>query len=515
MNISITDFDAVGDGSTLSTVAINAAIDHVHRHGGGMVTVPPGTFLTGMLRLRDHVELHLQRGAVLKAAPDLEAYLPLVETSGCGDHWPLKEPSFHLILALGCRDVGLTGPGRVDGNGTAWYTPVEPGTAWPLAGQDGAARMGAMVLFSECIDVTVRDVELGNVCNWTLHLHECDRVRVRDVMIQNPAQAPNSDGIDITGCRGVTISGCHIDTGDDAICLKTLPGGRPCEDVTVGNCVLRTHCVAMKLGAGESFQDMRNIVFSHCVVRGSHRVIGLYSLEGAVLENVSFSHIVFDTRTPLMFTRPIHIDLRRRKEGSTLGSIRNISISDFMGETNGRCLITAEDGAVVENLLLRDVVLRIPVFDDPAIQGLEHGGSQFSNRTPHSRIERAAFVLENVRGAVLENLRILWPDTDTPPADWTFATKLANGTHKLFHPSHWTLPPGTPVHAVSLRQVENVHVPIRDLDGWRGGEAVHVDEYSRPLGTGKGCSGRSLIPRTDSERINGEAVVDSSDVRSD
>jgi hypothetical protein len=481
MDISISEFGAIGDGRTLATSAIAEAIDTAHRQGGGRVIIPTGTFRTGMIHLRDGIELHFERGAVLKASPEVEDHLPFIETYGKGDHWKRDELSFHLVVAQNCRDIAITGSGLIDGNGTAWYTPVEPGTAWPLAGQDGAARMGAMVLISECQNVLIQGVQLGNVCNWTLHLHESDQIRVRDVIIENPAQAPNSDGIDITGCRGVTISGCHIDTGDDAIVLKTQPTGRSCEDVSVTNCVLRTHCVALKLGAGESFHDMRNIVFSNCVVRGSHRVIGLYSLEGATLENVIFSNISFDTRAALMFTRPIHIDLRRRQDQSKMGSIRNICISGFTGETNGRSVITAEDGGIIENLLIRDVFLRIPTFDDPRIQGAEHGGGQFSNRSPWARTECAAFVMENVRGLVMENIRIQWPMSKTPPPDWTFSTKLANGTHKLFTSPDWELSYGSPVNAVAARQVQGGHIDTTGLCGWQGGKAVQLEESTWEL----------------------------------
>lgn len=481
MDVRITEFGAVGDGRTRATRAIAEAIGRAHEQGGGRVVVPSGTFLTGMVRLRDGVELHLEPGAVLKASPVMEDYFPLIETGGAGDHWHKKEPSFHLILAQGCRDIAITGTGLIDGNGTAWYTPVEPGTAWPLAGQAGAPRMGAMVLISECRNVLIRDLRMGNVCNWTLHLHECDQVRVRDILIENPAQAPNSDGIDITGCRGVTVSGCHIDTGDDAIVLKTQPTGRSCEDVTVTNCILRTHCVALKLGATESYQDMRNIVFSNCVVRGSHRVIGLYSLEGGILENIIFSDISFDTRAALMFTRPIHIDLRRRRDESKMGAIRDVRISGLIGETNGRCLITAEDGAVIENLHIRDVFLRIPTLDDPAIHGAAHGGSQFSNRSPKSRVERAAFVIENARSLVMEKIRVQWPESPTPPPDWTFPTKLANGTHQLFTPPDWELPAGKPVHAVTARNVQGGHLDAPGLTGWQGGEPVRTEGCDWPV----------------------------------
>ena len=59
MKGEITAFGAVGDGKTVNTEAIQAAVDRRSESGGGRVTVPPGVFVTGTLFLKDNVELHL------------------------------------------------------------------------------------------------------------------------------------------------------------------------------------------------------------------------------------------------------------------------------------------------------------------------------------------------------------------------------------------------------------------------------------------------------------------------
>jgi polygalacturonase len=45
--VNILDFGAVSDGRTLSTAAIQAAINACAAAGGGKVFVPPGKYLTG------------------------------------------------------------------------------------------------------------------------------------------------------------------------------------------------------------------------------------------------------------------------------------------------------------------------------------------------------------------------------------------------------------------------------------------------------------------------------------
>jgi hypothetical protein len=464
---------AVADGRSLASIPIQEAIDGLARRGGGRVVIPAGTFRTGMLRLRSGIELHLAAGARLLASAEPEDHRPWTSSTRGGDHWHHpEEGAWHLVLAEDCHDIAITGPGTLDGNGAEHYNPPPPGRpGWPLARHKDGRRPGALVQLSNCRGATIRDCRLTNVANWTLHLFDCDDCRIRDIRIRNPQNAPNADGIDLTGCHNVTVSGCHIDTCDDAVCLKTLPWSRTCEHIVVTGCILRTHCAALKLGSTESFQDMRNIVFADCVVTGSHRAVGLYSSEGAWLENISISNIVCDTRAPLMFTRPIHVDVRQQTPGSRRGGVRNLRVDGLLAETNGRCLLTAADGCRIEQVLLRDILLRYPVVDDPQPLAEEHGGGQFSVHSPWARCARAAFVAENVDALEVSGLKVRWPDAGTPPhPDWAPAHKLANGGHRVFEPAHWQCRPDTPFAAVALRGCPDARIDTAGLTGWQGGE---------------------------------------------
>lgn len=481
MRTTISDHGARPDGAFLNTAAIQAAIDAVAAAGGGQVVVPPGVWLTGMIRLRDRIHLHLEPGAVLKAAakPEDHPKRDIAYGMEWNGGWK-KQGRFHLLLAEGCCDIAITGLGTFDGNGTAFYPKPASDLCWPLGYADDQ-RMCTCVEITGCRNVRIEGITITNVAFWTLHLHDSDQVRVSGIRIENPANAPNADGIDITGCRGVAISDSFIDTCDDAVCLKTFPGGRSCEDIAVTNCILRTHCVALKFGCVESFADMRNVTFANCVVRGSHRAVGIYSLEGGIVENVRVENITCDTRAPLMFTRPIHIDLRRRRAqatgdlpASTLGALRNIRISGLTAETTGRIVMTAEPGAMLEDIRLNDIDLRYVAVDDPAIHGRTVGGSQFSNSNPWARTERAALVAENIRNLFIDGFRVRWP-VGQIPASWDFAKKIANGTHEEFLPKDWTTSPVPPFAGISARQVHGGWLRGSVVSGHAGGSRVRTE----------------------------------------
>ena len=64
-DVDIRDFGAIADGTTLCSSAIQKAIDACSASGGGTVLVPGGTFLTGTILLKNNVELHLAKDAIL------------------------------------------------------------------------------------------------------------------------------------------------------------------------------------------------------------------------------------------------------------------------------------------------------------------------------------------------------------------------------------------------------------------------------------------------------------------
>jgi len=75
--IDIRNHGAVGDGKTVNTRAIQAAIDACAAAGGGMIAVPAGIFVSGSIVLRPGVGLELRQYAVLRGSTNLADY-PIV-----------------------------------------------------------------------------------------------------------------------------------------------------------------------------------------------------------------------------------------------------------------------------------------------------------------------------------------------------------------------------------------------------------------------------------------------------
>ena len=97
-------------------------------------------------------------------------------------------------------------------------------------------------------------------------------VSIHDVSIHGDFNSPNTDGIDIDSSNNTVIKNCHIDTGDDAICPKTIVG--PLYNLTVTNCWIRTKSCAVKLGSQTNY-DLGNLHFEQLTIVDSHRGLGI------------------------------------------------------------------------------------------------------------------------------------------------------------------------------------------------------------------------------------------------
>jgi polygalacturonase len=439
-------------GPQATTRALQQAIDQTADRGGGVVHVPRGEWTILTLALRSGVTLHLDYGAVLKACHDIDLY----PTFGNGHN--KARQSYHLIYADGCEQIAIRGQGAINGQGMAFWHDPAPGTPWYRA---NARRISPMIEIRNSRHVLLEGVSIVDSPGWTVHPYNCDHVTIRGLTLDSHLYGPNTDGIDVNGCRDVFISDCYISGCDDAIIIKSTVDARSTERVAVTNCVLATKCGALGLGA-ECNNSIRDIAFSNCVVKEALRMIAVEMWSPGTIENIVFSNITGRTMTDMLVERPIYIDIQqhRQAEPISLGRLRNVSISNFTATTRGRIVMTAQDGAVLEDVTLRDVQLIIPEIEDPAVVVPATASSQISNFSPESRGRRAAVVADNVRRLQLYNISTRWPEPAAVPMHGLYARNVESGV--LDAPYLYASRTGTP----AIVQ-ENSHLVVRAV-GHRG-----------------------------------------------
>lgn len=203
--ISVLEFGATGDGVTLDTGAIQAAIEACTLMGGGTVYLPPGTYLTGTITLKDNVTLHVGPSARLLGSTSLADYPSLGRVDGTLDY--LEYLGYCLINACGAHHIALTGEGCVDGQGAAFPYGLENYNAEDLASAANPQSFvrPALLRFTDCHDVTISHLTLQHAASWCCNLEKCKELRIRGVHLFNRANQ-NNDGVDLTQCEDVMIS---------------------------------------------------------------------------------------------------------------------------------------------------------------------------------------------------------------------------------------------------------------------------------------------------------------------
>lgn len=402
--LSVRDFGARGDGSSLDGPAIQAAIDRAAAFGGGTVLLPPGGYVSGSLFLRDGVCLRIESGAVLLGSRDPRDY-PLVQARWEGS---TRKSHAALVHAAGARDVSVVGRGAIDGRGEEWWRLFSSGTL-----EHPRPRLIAL---EDCERVLLEGFEARNSPSWTVNPVRSRDVRIAGLTIRNPADSPNTDGINPDSCRSVRISDCLVSVGDDCITIKAgteseLPELRsPCEDIVVTNCVLERGHGGVVFGS-ETSGGIRDVAISNCVFKGTDRGVRMKSRRGrgGVVERIRISNIAMrDVLCP--FTMNLHYgcgawgdpvvgDRGARALDGLTPRFRDISFS-AVSASGARVAAAFLDGlaeAPVERVSFSDVSVTMEGGAEPQPPEMADG------LTP---LSRAGFRAANLRDLRLMNVRI-------------------------------------------------------------------------------------------------------------
>lgn len=298
VDYNILNYGAKSDTTVLSTQALQRAIDACHKAGTGRVVVPAGCFKTGTIILKSNVHLYLEQGATLYGSTNLEDYIPVKS-----DYVSLRTHTntIQLIYADKVSNVIIDGYGVIDGQGRSFKK---------LSWNDEGITRPHLLRFIQSQDITVKDITLKNSGCWMQHYLACDRLVIDGIKVYNRNNY-NNDALDLDGCHEVIVTKMTADSDDDGITLKST-SPRRCENIKITDCVVSSHCNAIKLGT-ETNGGFHNINISNIVVKPSpdqrekffgqwigSSAISLEIVDGGTMENVHVSNInVEGTEVPI------------------------------------------------------------------------------------------------------------------------------------------------------------------------------------------------------------------------
>lgn len=263
--VSVVDHGAVGDGKTLNTRALQAAIDACPP--GGVVRIPSGTFLSGALYLKSDMTLEIAKGGMLKGSSDPHDYAPMLQNRFEG--WEME--TYASLLNAGRLDrsgpanisnLTIRGEGVISGGGRKLSDAVRA----EFPGVKGLRSRGRLILLMNAQNVEIAGLTLEEPSGWTLHYIYSENISMHGLTIRSDVR--NGDGIDPDSSKNSYIFNCSFDTGDDCIAIKSgkNPEGnvvnRPTENVRISDCrFFRGHGISI---GSEMSGGVRGVLVEDC-----------------------------------------------------------------------------------------------------------------------------------------------------------------------------------------------------------------------------------------------------------
>jgi polygalacturonase len=341
-SIDIRSHGARGDGETLDTAAIQAAIDQCHDKGGGQVLFPAGRYLSGTIHLRSGVTLHLDSGARLIGTTNLAEYaqpaLPAFMPEAKWGKWHRG-----LIVGENVEDIAITGTGVIDGNRV--FDPT------------GEERMRGphTIVFVNCRRFTLRDVTIVDSANYAVFFQVSDEVEIRNVKFIGGWDGVHWRGAPERWCQNVNIIGCQFFTGDDAI------AGRYWNNTVISDCLINSSCNGIRLIGPATRLTIANNLFRgpgehpHLTSREKRRT---NMLSGIILQPGAWDatrglldEVLLANNVMQQVASPVTIWI---KPGNTVG---RVTVNGLRATDVYRAALSVESwaDAPITNVVLRDV----------------------------------------------------------------------------------------------------------------------------------------------------------------
>ena len=437
----VRSYGAKGDGTSIDSPAINAAIEAAANNGGGTVIFPAGVYASYSIRLKSNVALFLQQGSTILAAPTPYEGL----TSGGydaaepqGAYEPYQDYGHNhwrnsLIWGENIHDFGIFGPGLIYGKGLSrgHNEKTLPNTEAPGVGNKAIA-------LKNCRNVILSDFSILQGGWFGILATGVDNFTVDNLKIDT-----NRDGIDIDCCRNVRVSNCTVNSPwDDAICPKSsfaLGYARATENLTITNCYVtgiyelgslldgtwkRMTMAKGHIGTGrikmgtESNGGFKNITISNCVFE-SCRGFAIESVDGAIVEDITFSNVTMRDVSAPFFLR-LGARLRGPKPQTVVGSMKRIVISNLVssGAAQLPSIIAGIADHPIEDLKISDCYLQQvggASAEMAAIQPAENA-EKYPEPTMFGDLPATGLYARHVRNLELTSVEVATQSADARPA---------------------------------------------------------------------------------------------------
>ncbi len=410
----------------MDTHAIQDAIDDCHQNGGGKVVFSNGTFISGTIILKSNVTLYIEAGAILKASNNLEDF-PIMSSQ-----YPSYEGNFEtnkmLIYAEDAKNISLAGRGTIDGNGDHWIDGPYGSPSFSIRPR--------IIHFRGCEDIHISNITLYNSASWVQPYQSCKNMVIDGITVNSrenkdiekdryaDARGRNTDGLDLVDCEKVRISNCFINSGDDAICLKSHSPDEACRDITITNCIVSSNASGIKIGT-ETAGTFEDITIQNCVVFDTRAEgIALLSADGARVERIIASDISLRNIKGAAIVIRLGNRNRPYRKNIKLNEqpvIQDIILENIQGtriSADFGCSVTGIKDFLVKNIVLKNINLQ---FDgggttDDSYKEIPERETGYPSGRLFGRIPAYGFFIRHAKNVALNNVFLRFDKEEHRPA---------------------------------------------------------------------------------------------------
>lgn len=315
IDVTQAPYNAVGDGKTLCTDALQKAIEACE--ADSYVYIPNGTFLTGALDLHGNMELRVD--GVLQGSVDAKDYLPKRHSRFEG----IEMECYRSLLTLGevewkrgatFANFILRGNGKVFGGGKELAENIiraegeELKTYISSLGDKikeyecdrtlaGRAR-GRLLQISNTRNAVISGLTVGFSPSWNIQTIYSENIVIAHTKILSEG-VWNGDGIDPDSTTNCTIFDVDFHTHDDCIAIKSgkNPEGnkiaRPTKNVKIFDCRC-THGNGIAIGS-EMSGGVEGVYIWDCNLINTYTGVRVKTIEkrGGYVRNLQVSNCYF------------------------------------------------------------------------------------------------------------------------------------------------------------------------------------------------------------------------------
>ncbi len=404
----IRKYGAKGDGKTINTKAINAAIEDCFNNGGGTVLIPKGIYISGTICLKSNISLHLDEAATLKGTDivsEYQSYIPSKDLSlydsgeGSDNANSSKDANWNktLVMAAGISNFSIEGNGIIDGSHV-----FDPNGEENMRGPH-------TIIIGESKNFSINGITVNCAANYALMAYE-----IQNAVFHNLEMNEGWDGIHIRGGKNIIIRNCKFQTGDDAI------AGGFWENMVITDCQINTSCNGIRM-----IMPATDLTISDCTFQGPGKYPHRTSKElrrtnmlsaillqpggwGKAAGKVQGVHIhditIDDVNNPFMFI------LNEGNEANNIVTerVKATRINKYASS------IESWRGGMFDNVIFRDISIEYIGSNDPSLKNMEIKQPEVDARA----LPCWGWFINNVRNITFENIDLKYQGEEIRPAFW-------------------------------------------------------------------------------------------------